>query len=55
VGVELTPLPARKLFQVEIKLRLENTESDGARSNSATNIRQKVVGIVKCEGDAVAR
>ena len=54
MGVEFASLPAQKLLQIDVERRLKNSDSDGARSDSATDIRQKVVGIVERKSDANA-
>jgi len=54
VSVELATLPAEELLQIEIELRLKNSDPDGARTNSAADIGEKVVGIIQRDVDAVA-
>jgi hypothetical protein len=54
VGVEFSPVPAHELLQIEIELRLKNSDPDGAGPDSAADIGEKVVGVVERDGDAVA-
>src|SRR6516225_534516 len=54
VSVELATLPAEELLQIEIDLRLKNSDPDGARANSAADIGEKVVGIIQRDVHAVA-
>jgi hypothetical protein len=51
MGVEFASLPSHELFQVEVELRLKNPGADSARSDSATDIGQKVMGIVERDGE----
>src|SRR5262249_17811915 len=54
VGVEFAAVPAHQLLQIEIELRLKDSDANGAGPDPAANIGQKVVGIVERDGDAVA-
>src|SRR5262249_20465009 len=54
VGVKFATLPSQELLQIEIELWLKHPDGDGAGPDPAADIRQKIVGIVEGEGDAVA-
>src|SRR5262249_39924865 len=54
VGVKFAALPSHELLQIEGELRLKAPDGDGARSDPATDVGEKIVGIVESEGDAVA-
>jgi len=52
--VEFAALPAHKLLQVEVELRLKDSDPDGAGPDAAADISEKVVGVVERDRDAVA-
>src|SRR5258708_15741576 len=54
VSVKFAALPSQELLQIEIELRLKDSDRDRAGSDPAADVGQKIVGIVEGEGDAVA-
>jgi hypothetical protein len=52
VGVKFASLPSHELLQIEVELRLKDSDRDRTGSDPAADVGQKIVGIV--EGDAVA-
>src|SRR6476660_560249 len=54
VGVEFAALPAEELLQIDVELRLKDSDCDGPGPDPATDIRQKIVGVVERNSDAVA-
>jgi hypothetical protein len=54
MGVKMAALPAQELLQVDVELRLKDPDSDGARADAATDIRQEVIGVIEVEDKAFA-
>jgi hypothetical protein len=41
-------------LQVDVELRLKDPDSDGAKADAATDIRQEVIGVIEVEDKAFA-
>jgi hypothetical protein len=54
VDMDSIPLPAQKLLQVEVDLRLEDTDHRSAGLDPAAHIGQEIVGVAEGKGDALA-
>jgi hypothetical protein len=52
VGVKVAAVPSGELAQIEFERRLKCAEADGATSDPAMDIGEKIVGVVEGECDA---
>src|SRR5262245_5389930 len=52
--MEVAALPARELLQVDVQLRLKDADQHAAGADSATHIREEIVGVAEVEDDALA-
>ena len=48
----MAALPAQELLQVDVELGLKGSDSDRPKADTATDIRQKVVGVAEGEDEA---